>query len=401
MQHSAELLCRNTVLLHQPHYHHRVTCCTYARTIRWLAPPPKKKKKRVSRYKYKVIFCTRSSIHTHTCSSIHTHTHVLGSSPIRFVGAPTTGRINFGGGDQHPPDFHFDIPDFRPTLKEPWNPDSPTALVDVLSELMQQYRWHQHRKVLNHSSSLVRYEYTSTINKPEKFAQYYIDVVTLKAATADAAMVPPVRFVVSFPNIHADMGACPLKKVIAQNPPQIIVSYDPQPDGGMVAGSQMLIAAEATAIAGAIECPAWAGENVYLGIYIKAAEAQIKQRLDHDATQYIMRRRFIASCLSHFGTALLEYDLEHFRSIHFLFEVNAYYAVVTIALPETRFPEKAPQITLKSLHQPVKAKTPLTKVFSEGDMPYSPRWTMDEMAARTRTFLQEMLPSLQEEESKK
>ena len=171
-----------------------------------------------------------------------------------------------------------------PTLKEPWNPDNPAALVEMLSELMQQYRWHQHRNVLNHSSSLVRYEYTSTINKPEKFGHYYIDVVTLPATNGG---VPPVRFIVSFPNIHAEMGACPLKKVIAKTPPQIIVSYDPQPDGGMVASSEMVVAAQATAITGAIECPAWAGENVYLGIYIKAAEVQIKQRFEHDANQYV------------------------------------------------------------------------------------------------------------------
>ena len=114
-----------------------------------------------------------------------------------------------------------------------------------------------------------------------------------------------------------------------------------------------------------------------------------------------MRRRFIASCLSHFGTALLEYDLEHFRSIHFLFEVNTYYAVVTIALPETQFPEKAPTITLKSLYQPSRSKSPLTKVFEPGSMPYSPRWSMDEMAVRMRSFLQENLPALQAEEKKK
>ena len=268
----------------------------------------------------------------------------------------------------------------------------------MLSELMQQFRWHQHTHVLTHSSSLVRYEYTSTINKPETFGQYYIDVVTLPATDTG---VLPVRFIVSFPNIHAEMGVCPLKKVIAQTPPQIIVSYDPQADGGMVASSEMVIAAQATAITCAIECPAWAGENVYLGIYIKAAEVQIKQRLEHDANQYIMRRRFIASCLSHFGSALLEYDLESFRSIHFLFEVNSYYAVVTITLPETQFPDTAPTITLKSLYQPSRSKTPLTKVYAAGSMPYSPRWSMDEMAKRTRLFLQENLPALQAEETKK
>lgn len=315
-----------------------------------------------------------------------------------LLSAGATGRINFGSGDeQYPPDFHFDREDFAPVVKDSaWDGRNPKALEEMLSGLMQQYRFHQHRQVLNHSSSLVRYEYTSTIKKPKQFGMYFIDVVTLPAVPFGV----PVRFVVSFPDIHASMGTCPLKKLIAQSPPQIVVSYDPQADGGMVASSELLITAEVAALVGGIECLPWSGENVYLGIYVKAAEVAIREQLVAEAANYVARRRFIASCLSHFGSALLEYDLEQFRSIHFLFEVNTYYAVVAIALPRDNFPAEPPTITIQSLHQPVKSKSPLSKTFAAGEMPYSPRWSTDEMAIRTRTFLQEKLPILQAEELK-
>jgi BRCA1-A complex subunit BRE len=318
---------------------------------------------------------------------------------ILYLGTTLEWAISFGGGDGQPPDFVFDDVAFHPVLKsvgwEPTGSSNGNALVELLSELMQQYRWYQHRLVASHPDPLVKYEYTSTIGKPEKFEGYFIDVVSLQAAPSGV----PVKFLVSFPKMHEGLVQCPLKKVLAESPPQIVVSYDPQQEGGMVASEALVIAKEATAqMSSAVECPPWSGDNVYLGLYIKHAEGEIKKKLEAEATQYVLRRQQLAAFLSHFGTALLEYDLEHFRSIHLLFEVQAFYAVVAISLPDG-FPQLQPTIAIHSLYRPIKSRAPFVKTFNHvGDFPYSPRWSADEIAERTRTFLQETLPKFQVEE---
>eukprot|EP00041_Stephanoeca_diplocostata_P025439 m.666093 g.666093 ORF g.666093 m.666093 type:complete len:62 (-) comp22748_c0_seq47:1254-1439(-) len=48
----------------------------------------------------------------------------------------------------------------------------------------------------------------------------------------------------------------------------------------------------------------------------------LQDRMQVTADSFVARRKYIASFLSHFGSALLEYDVENFSRISFLFEVR-------------------------------------------------------------------------------
>jgi BRCA1-A complex subunit BRE len=61
------------------------------------------------------------------------------------------------------------------------------------------------------------------------------------------------------------------------------------------------------------------------------------------------RQTYVAALLSHFGSAVLEYDVEGYNHITFLLELDKFYTTVHLRFVEgAPFPDRMPIVTLSS-----------------------------------------------------
>jgi hypothetical protein len=76
------------------------------------------------------------------------------------------------------------------------------------------------------------------------------------------------------------MAGSPLKTLVADHPPRLVVRYVPGADGtNAEAAATLTVAPAITAIVGEIACPVFPGPAQYLGKFILLLEENLKMRL--------------------------------------------------------------------------------------------------------------------------
>eukprot|EP00039_Didymoeca_costata_P005907 m.85790 g.85790 ORF g.85790 m.85790 type:complete len:373 (+) comp13024_c0_seq2:236-1354(+) len=332
-----------------------------------------------------------------------------GTVVMKYNGVNIKWGISFCGlGDKGPPDFFFDDTRFMPLsslacLSDKWNTyPKKYMLGHIMRELLKEYKKHQHKLVALHDSQLIQYEYAQTVVPlSDEKRNYTADVATEEIGNGHRV----VFFKITLTNIHDNLGNCSLKKLVQDSPPVLYVKYSPTSAGQFEAKPFLSLSPKIKEEITHLECPPW--RSGYLLGYIELVQKSVEEDLQTHVNGHIARRRFVASFLSHFGSAMLEYDVEQFKWIYFLFEVVCSYLYsftchrtclkgsdnVTLVgiklLP--KFPEMMPKIVLKNLSK--ESSQPVT-LENPGDYPYSPRWSMEEMATRTRELLkQRIMPS--------
>jgi hypothetical protein len=96
-----------------------------------------------------------------------------------------------------------------------------------------------------------------------------------------------------FAKLFEMMAGSPLKTLVADHPPRLVVRYVPGADGtNAVAAATLAVAPAITAIVGEIACPVFPGPAQYLGKFILLLEENLKMRL---VSADIFRNHFFTS----------------------------------------------------------------------------------------------------------
>jgi len=74
-----------------------------------------------------------------------------------------------------------------------------------------------------------------------------------------------------------------------------------------------------------------------------------------------------------------------------LFEWKNFYYILNVEIPKT-FPTGQPKLTFQSIYH-LHNEKPFTTM--KDTYPYSPRWSVEELIERTRTFIISYLPTFQ------
>jgi hypothetical protein len=109
---------------------------------------------------------------------------------------------------------------------------------------------------------------------------------------------------------------------------------------------------------------------------------------------FTARRGYAAALMSQFGSAVLEVDMDDYRTLSFLLGVKGAYTNVIIAHPTNgKFPDTPPTITLSSTSATTVGGDAVSVTHTA--YPYSPRWKFEEMAIRAGAFLLESIAAFQ------
>lgn len=304
-----------------------------------------------------------------------------------------------------PPDFIFiSDPAFRPdpkqlpALQQWWGREDDAAMVKVVTELVKAFRQHQRQSIRAHPYDIIRHEHCTTVGSQAFASRFPIDCCTMPfhPDAVQSAACRPVQFTIYFTGLHRAMSKCPLMTLLEKYPPILKILYTPGKNGvsdvshpayqPAAAIPSFILKSTVERAMGGCVIPKWGADGAhFLATYVPICYDAIKQQVEARADAFVARRQYIASFLSHFGSALLEYDIQDFQKISFLMEVDGFYAVVLINFQQQPFPAFKPKITLESIYNSSKNGAPVSMAYD--DYPYSPRWAMDEMAERAREFI--------------
>ncbi|XP_076053472.1 BRISC and BRCA1-A complex member 2-like isoform X2 [Oratosquilla oratoria] len=127
--------------------------------------------------------------------------------------------------------------------------------------------------------------------------------------------------------------------------------------------------------------------------YLPQLIQMLEQKVKTVVLGFEMRKQFIAQVLCQFGCAILEYDAEKFSKMCLLFEWKEFHFLLLITLP-VHFPQEPPCLSLRSVYHSTFG-LPISKELQ--DMPYSPRWSPEEMVTRLRQAMLQYLPTFQQD----
>jgi hypothetical protein len=126
--------------------------------------------------------------------------------------------------------------------------------------------------------------------------------------------------------------------------------------------------------------PAWSSDSCLID-YIPLAKDFVEESMKSLTVKRSVVREFIKQTGS-----VIEYDSVDFRKVAFLGEYDSTPIVVTVSLPAT-FPSDPPLVTLQSMAH--FGTRPLFRNLAK--VPWSPRWTAEEIVRRTRGAIAEAL----------
>lgn len=75
---------------------------------------------------------------------------------------------------------------------------------------------------------------------------------------------------------------------------------------------------------GELRLPQWGGDKSVLIDYVPAVHQLLQERIEVVMQSYVLRKEYIAACLSIMGRAVLEYDTQDFKTLAFFFEVQGF-----------------------------------------------------------------------------
>ncbi|BFZ06994.1 hypothetical protein BsWGS_10033 [Bradybaena similaris] len=324
---------------------------------------------------------------TDPCSGCLTRTAVVSNRCDRFkLKIPyaqqlLTWEVIFDSGNlKEPPDFIFDQEDddFCPPLEQInslvcWDWQNTESLAAVLVELLEFYKEYQLKRagtnmvLQRHMGSLLEVSPDSlqvVINKKEKGLGTVNVLVRLDEHFSDL----PAYLAEGNPGTDA----------------AVLHVCFPYPESAAVQTQLFLSPRLDTAFggAGSLHIPTF-HHGILLGEYVENVRQLLKQQVKLVCEGYEKKKDYIAAFLSHFGTAILEYDAQSFSKIAFLFEWNDFFFIFAVELP-LYFPADHPTFIFKSVYHS-QNKKPYTERYI--NFPYSPRWTGNEMAKRAGTFI--------------
>ncbi|PVD26678.1 hypothetical protein C0Q70_14356 [Pomacea canaliculata] len=128
-----------------------------------------------------------------------------------------------------------------------------------------------------------------------------------------------------------------------------------------------------------------------IGDYVICIQKLLKNKVTDVIRGVEKRKEYTAAFLSHFGRSVLEYDLETFSTMSFLFEWNDFFFTFTVTLP-LYFPGDQPQFLFQSVYHESRGR-PYFQI--DKDFPYSPRWSANEMAVRAKAHILETIGKFQ------
>lgn len=294
---------------------------------------------------------------------------------------------------EDPPDFIFgieDTDDFCPDIEDvksilEWDHRNPRALLLVIEELLQLYRQYQERLI--EVSSRLQFEYSSLLDQTELKP----DDIEIYAFRQSESKLGAVHFLV---RLSADFNRIP-HYLTRDNPGDdtavLLLTFN-SPDGSRVLPQLYLSPKVEHALGGAanLRIPAFPSGGCLID-YVPNVCQLLKNKVDQVVNNYEKRKEYVAAFLSYFNSSLLEYDADQFTKISFLFEWNDFFFILSIELPQF-FPKEQPTLTFQSIYHECRGK-PYTETYN--DYPYSPRWSGNEMAERTKSFILEAISSFQ------
>lgn len=308
---------------------------------------------------------------------------------IPYGGTTLRWEVLFNAEEPHlPPDFIFGIneQEFEPNLEEipslqDWNPDNPGMLTAVVKEVITQYKQHQYHLIERYSKK-VQFEYESLqqldiLKNTEVFLQRNAQMSQQQAS-----------FIIRLPINLSQLPSYLNNNNLGEDYISLHILFEGY-DGLTVTPRIYLSPKVEHALAeSSLQYPNWAAGDECLVTYIPLVQSFFAQKVDEITSQYERRRDYVASFLSSFGSAVIEYDAEAFTKIAFLFEVKGFYCILKIEIGRN-FPDEQPSYVLQSIYhvyndEPYEAK--------DNVYPYSPRWSSAEMVERARSYLQVAIP---------
>eukprot|EP00035_Acanthoeca_spectabilis_P026758 m.464109 g.464109 ORF g.464109 m.464109 type:complete len:384 (-) comp23329_c0_seq1:89-1240(-) len=308
-----------------------------------------------------------------------------------------------------PPDFIFSSdPHFDPDLPSMtrWT-DRPLseALVSLFNELIDAYRAHIEKQIREHPVDSIRFAYQQCAGAQQRTTDYAVKCAILpRPDLPNRPEFQAVRFSLTLKTLYEKIPASPIRDSIQRNPVVVKVDFSPSsadqqtPKFGITTG--ILLVKEVANALGPMTTPLWEFETD-IHSYTKLCETMLLDRIRSHTTAFVARKAYAAAFLAHFGSALLEVDLEDYRTLSFLFGVNDMYATVIISHPTEgpNFPETMPTISLLSTSVVTAGGSPVSITYKD-TYPWSPRWLPDEMATRCRLFLLETIPVFSSKQAK-
>eukprot|EP00040_Diaphanoeca_grandis_P007480 m.41069 g.41069 ORF g.41069 m.41069 type:complete len:398 (-) comp18692_c0_seq1:41-1234(-) len=310
------------------------------------------------------------------------------------------------------PDFIFlRDPMFRPPIHKipsllQWNPTEVSALVPVVTELIQALRVHHKSLAKYHPYELLQHEYNTTMGAKDFIDDFNVSVIALPVPPDGVISnaCRPLRFTIVLNTLDVGLPKCPLQEQLSLTPIEIEVTYNPGKNGVFDSKHPSYTKASVTPkfrfdtkikrLLGGhkLQPPNWAPYG-FLRPYIEECNRNLRATVEVVVEEFVARRKYIASFLSHFGGALLEYDVQNFSKISLLLEIDNFYAIARICfVPKKPFPAHQPDVYLDSIYNLNGHGKLLQLVFNESNPPpYSPRWSKDEMAVRLKLFLKQKI----------
>lgn len=336
------------------------------------------------------ILCSRSSSNNSNANDTFTVT-------IPYAGMNLNWQILFEGADSSDlPDFlihdecGFD-PDYEDILHlVNWDPENQMALLNVMKDLLRLYKKHHLKLILNENTKF-------TIGVGELMAsQDYplVDVSVTKSAADEYGGMDPRTTINVLVRIKLDVSQIPdicFKDAPAEDPSFLhpVLQIRASESGKIV--PQLYVPRRMEHILGgrnSMKLPAFSRQNTPLLEYVQNVDKHLNDLILVLRDGHSKRREYIAAFLCVFADNIIEYDAEEFRRITLLFSHEDFYFLVHVALAKL-FPQEQPELTFQSVYHTT--KTGALYQVSHSSYPYSPRWSGNEMAKRTRTYIMDRI----------
>ncbi|XP_046579861.1 BRISC and BRCA1-A complex member 2-like [Haliotis rubra] len=321
-----------------------------------------------------------------SCASVHTYPNCDRFKLIvPYAGQSITWEVLFDcNHPKDPPDFIFgpDDDEFCPNLEDlqclhDWDYDDSRSLLEMVSELLEKYRLHQ--QTLIEKSSRLSFDFSSLMLQ-EEITPTDVEIMLSKN---EHGKMGSVKFLVKLSIDFSKIPAYLTKDNPGEDSAMLLLSL-PSPESSRVTPQLFLSPKVEHALGGSssLRIPNFVS-GTPLGDYVHKVCQLLKNKVDIVIQGHDKKKEYLASFLSLYGRSVLEYDMENFNKMSYLFEWNDFFFVIIIEMP-LFFPKEQPVFTFQSIYHEHKGK-PYTESYH--DYPYSPRWSGTEMAERARSFI--------------
>jgi len=296
--------------------------------------------------------------------------------------------IFIGNNADHPPDFNFDDKTFFSDPRSlaalgSWRKDRAESLRFLIEELLDKYRNHQLSQIKEYSR--IQFEFSSLVENGHVTEN---DIEICKRMKQGQNTV---NFLIKLP-----VNFCKLPPIFYNGNPgedsAVLLATFHSPESTRISTQLFLSPRVEQALGGAtnLKIPPFTSGGCLLD-YVPTLIKLLQNKVLQIERGFEKRKEYTAAFLSYFGSSLLEFNSQTFSNLHFSFDINDFYFLLRIEIPAL-FPEDKPILHFQSIYHMCRGK-PYTSSWH--DYPYSPRWSGEEMAERTRIYILENIRRFQ------